>query len=1098
MMYIANSDINNYQFCFIRKFVKRFAVLIFCGILADNISRINGKTFSIQEDGMAANNKNFEEKLIAISSAETLKNAKQLLKNKQLECAYRDIENCICASFSRNNSLISTKVRTGDNAVGECDCQKQNNDGKLCEHALAAIMYASRFNNKLKMLDDCESRYTGMKVQNFSEFLNSGTPVPDAKKATLRINVISEFPHVPSKWENAVLSIKLFCNNREYLGNQNNLRHLYFDKMLAISLKLEYFSLQDQQIIRYLAINGEPDSSNILLNSEQTAEFFHCLINFRDFRKDGRKLVIHGDFAEPVILKQRQGNKTTLSPAIRVNNSILELGMAKVITGRSGCWVGRQGEYYFVPAMLDVNWIRNFFRTGRQEISGKLPDTLTCEGKFAVPVLETDSLILESLKHKILLSGKFDPKSMRLAVNVQYIYKGNSFLPDSGRLAQINGKFYRRDEEAEYAFETEFSMFGFERENNTFVLNDLENIGIFLDRVLPIWLEKYPDMLLNADMARLAGGGNGLNPCTIQCRYVSQNGDKIKLAYDLNASGLPVSLKNLQKNAVCNRNYILTVNGLPVKCNEKLNKFMLSFSNIAENINEEKHELEISFFSVPYFRSIADSIPGAIPNELIATDNENADFSAFAAQKEKPDFIFEGKLRPYQQEGVDFLTNMNFHNFNVILADEMGLGKTIQVLAMLSAMQKKNMPPSLVVCPASLLFNWEREAAKFVPSMKTIQLAGAHREEEWKDIAKYDLVIISYSVCNRDIEFIRKTQFNFVILDEAQHIKNPGTANAQTCKSIRSKHRLVLTGTPLENSSEDLWSIFDFLHHGMLGSFNSFKKTYANIADDPYLQQDLSARVSPFIKRRTKLEVAKELPPKQELTFFCEMPPAQRELYENVRANGFKMLENYKKGTSVSTEIFTTLLRLRQICCHPQLLPDFAYGEDFPSAKMELMHELLHENIDSGHKVLLFSQFTSILAVIEKYLKSNNIPYEYLDGTTRNRQQRVDRFNNDENIKVFLLSLKAGGTGLNLTSADTVIIYDPWWNPAVELQAADRTHRIGQTRPVNSIKLLMRDSIEEKILQLQEKKQNIFDNVIDNPASSGEKLSVEDIKFLLA
>ena len=198
------------------------------------------------------------------------------------------------------------------------------------------------------------------------------------------------------------------------------------------------------------------------------------------------------------------------------------------------------------------------------------------------------------------------------------------------------------------------------------------------------------------------------------------------------------------------------------------------------------------------------------------------------------------------------------------------------------------------------------------------------------------------------------------------------------------------------------------------------------------------------------------------------------------------------------TEIFTTLLRLRQICCHPQLLPDFDGGEEFPSAKMELMHELLQENIDSGHKVLLFSQFTSILAVIEKYLQENNISYEYLDGTTRNRQQRVDHFNNDDSVKVFLLSLKAGGTGLNLTSADTVIIYDPWWNPAVELQAADRTHRIGQTRQVNSIKLLVKDSIEEKILHLQEKKQNIFDNVIENPTFNNEKLSVEDLKYLLA
>jgi SNF2 family DNA or RNA helicase len=257
-------------------------------------------------------------------------------------------------------------------------------------------------------------------------------------------------------------------------------------------------------------------------------------------------------------------------------------------------------------------------------------------------------------------------------------------------------------------------------------------------------------------------------------------------------------------------------------------------------------------------------------------------------------------------------------------------------------------------------------------------------------------------------------------------------------------------------------------------------------------------RVAPFIKRRTKSEVAKELPPKQEITLYCEMGDAQRELYENIRKHGNAMLAKMskEKNPNMKTEIFTTLLRLRQICCHPQLVPGQEDNE-CGSAKLELMKELLQENIDCGHKVLLFSQFTSVLAVIEKYLIENSIKYEYLDGTTRNRQSHVDNFNNDDTIKVFLLSLKAGGTGLNLTSADTVIIYDPWWNPAIEMQATDRTHRIGQTKMVNSMKLLVKDSIEEKIFQLQEKKQQIFDSIIDNPNAIKEKFSIEELKFLL-
>ncbi|MGE4565996.1 MAG: DEAD/DEAH box helicase, partial [Victivallaceae bacterium] len=277
--------------------------------------------------------------------------------------------------------------------------------------------------------------------------------------------------------------------------------------------------------------------------------------------------------------------------------------------------------------------------------------------------------------------------------------------------------------------------------------------------------------------------------------------------------------------------------------------------------------------------------------------------------------------------------------------------------------------------------------------------------------------------------------------------------------------------------------------------FSAFRSTYGDLRDNPELQEDLANRIAPFLKRRTKAEVCAELPPKEERMIFCDMHGEQRALYETLRETGRKQLADCERSDKrINAEIFTTLLRLRQTCCHPALLPD---SPSAPSAKFELLQELVLEHIDSGHKLLLFSQFTSFLAKITEWLDRDKIAYEYLDGSTRNRQDRVDNFNNNAEIPIFLLSLKAGGTGLNLTSADTVILCDPWWNPAVELQAADRTHRIGQSRPVTSLKLLVRDSIEEKILALQEKKQQMFDNVIDNPSIAATKFTIEDLKFLL-
>lgn len=1031
--------------------------------------------------------KSFEGKLTEASSEETLKAAKQLLKNASLFCAWRDGEGKINAKFLDRNTQIHTRVAPGDSNEFECACRDAG--GKLCEHAVATLMHFGKYKLlDLKPIDDGVSNYAGLKYESLGMLADRER---EAAAAHVRLEALSAFPHVPSKWENASLSVKLCGNDREYLGNVNNLRQLFFDKTLSISLKLADFSLQDQQIIRFLAINGEPDNSCVLLNSEQTAEFFHCLVNFDHFYREGRKLVIHGERCEAVILKKTAaGGAVSISPGILVEGVPLAIKSAKVITGRAGCWIGRQGEYFYLPATLDVGWLRNFFRTGEQKLDDKLSPSFLEAGKFPVPVVDVDSLEPARPPLQILLDGSFSGGQFRLLT--RYLYDGAVLPVDSGRLFRAGGKFHQTDEVAELRFQRELELFGFFRSDRTFVLNDPEAAGTFIDQVLPIHLKSRTDLCFTAAFAALTNGGAGLPQLDLDCRVLETRRDGYLIRYRFRIDGLEFSFGELAAAIKLGRRYLSHPRaGMLAAIPKPIARFVPGTVNVVKELNEKDGTFFLPFFSSGYFLHLAAELPNARMPELYR--------SIVLTETRPPDFQFAGELRGYQQEGVRWMREMTENEFHVILADEMGLGKTVQVLALLAGAKRRASPPALIICPASLVTNWEREANRFVPGFRVAALAGAGRENVWETLGDYDLVITSYATSRRDSEEIRKHTFSYLILDEAQHIKNPGTVNAQSCKAIAAQSRIVLTGTPLENSTEDLWSIFDFLQPGLLGSFNSFKTYYANIRESRMLQADLAARVAPFMRRRTKAEVGQELPPKQESTLFCEMEPEQRKLYEAIRRQGRQQLARIAKGdTRANTEIFTTLLRLRQICCHPALLPD-REGEKAPSAKFELLQELVLGHIDSGHKMLLFSQFTTFLARITDWLDAEDIRYEYLDGGTRNRQQRVDHFNSDPSVPLFLLSLKAGGTGLNLTAADTVVICDPWWNPAVELQAADRTHRIGQTRPVSSLKLLVKDSIEEKILALQARKQEIFDSLIENPSASfGDKLTIDDYKLLFS
>ncbi len=410
--------------------------------------------------------------------------------------------------------------------------------------------------------------------------------------------------------------------------------------------------------------------------------------------------------------------------------------------------------------------------------------------------------------------------------------------------------------------------------------------------------------------------------------------------------------------------------------------------------------------------------------------------------------------------------------------------------------------PNLIIVPTSVLPNWEREAQKFVPGMSRLVVYGAKRENMFKQIADTDLILTTYALLRRDLDEMLKFEFNSIILDEAQNIKNPNTITARSVRKLNARFKLCLSGTPIENSLLELWSLFEFLMPGFLGTQHSFQKGFVKpIKDgDEDSLKYLKTRVTPFILRRTKSEVAKDLPPKVENTYYCALADEQLELYASL-AKKLKtqvMQTVDEKGIAKSQiSILDALLKLRQICCHPNLLKMNIPGVNtfLPSGKFEAFKDLLNGIVEDGHKVLVFSQFVEMLKIIRTWLETTEMPYAYLDGTSKDRFEQVDRFNNSPDIPVFLISLKAGGTGLNLTSADYVIHYDPWWNPAVENQATDRTHRIGQTRQVFSYKMICENTVEEKILKLQDQKRGIADSIIPGQ-NSWKNLTRSDLELL--
>lgn len=474
------------------------------------------------------------------------------------------------------------------------------------------------------------------------------------------------------------------------------------------------------------------------------------------------------------------------------------------------------------------------------------------------------------------------------------------------------------------------------------------------------------------------------------------------------------------------------------------------------------------------------------------------------AQVEQPKG-FKGELRPYQQAGYNWFHFLKEYNLGGLLADDMGLGKTIQTLALLQQQKEQlreinHAKTSLLILPTSLVYNWQKEASKFTPDLRILIHTGPNRAKETDAFSKYDLIITTYGIVRIDEKVLKDCFYNYIILDESQNIKNPTSKSFKAIKALKGRHKLALSGTPIENSVTDIWSQMHFTNPGLLGNHSFFQNEFAlpiEKKNDEQIAKKLQALIKPFVLRRTKAQVATELPPKTEQIIYCEMSEKQSELYESVKSEYRNALLDPLAGQANRNVPFTLLqglTQLRQLANHPKMTTkDYTGG----SGKFDSVIEMLEAISSEGHKVLVFSQFVKHLELFKTHFDQHNIAYAYLDGATKNREEAVDYFKQNKDVKIFLISIKAGGTGLNLTEADYVFILDPWWNPAVEQQAIDRSHRIGQNRNVFIYKFISQNTIEEKIVALQNKKKSLATSLITTEESFVKSLSQEDLQELL-
>jgi superfamily II DNA or RNA helicase len=669
-----------------------------------------------------------------------------------------------------------------------------------------------------------------------------------------------------------------------------------------------------------------------------------------------------------------------------------------------------------------------------------------------------------------------------------------------GAVAASDGRFVRFPPATARAFAHRFLEAGFvPRGGDAFALHDVERAATFVREVVGDWDDV--DVVLDDSLSAVAAGESAID-VSISARPTDIDGERDwfelnvdvfvgdgtaltpkELAALLQSSGryAEVRGKLFDVEALRQRRTLLA------ELNDRRRTGMAALVALHDEIHE-------AFGDV------------ALPEEV---EQLRARLRNFGGIEEiEPPATLANTLRGYQRRGLDFLQYLASFRFGGILADEMGLGKTLEMITyLLHRKEVEGAAPCLVIAPTSVTHTWENEIARFAPTLSTLRLqSGADRAQRYGEIENYDVIITSYALARLDAEQLERFTFRTLILDEAQNAKNPSSQIAKVVRNLRADHRLALTGTPVENSLRDLWSIFAFVEPGLLGSEASFRRRFENpIAEgDEVAAHQLRSRLEPFVLRRTKEDVARELPERTEQIIECDLSALQRRLYRGIAEAARRDVianiggENGIEGATV--HVLAALTRLRQVCAHPGLILPEYIDEPEASGKFDAFLETVEEVLSGGHKVLVFSAFASMLKIMRTALLKRDVVLGYLDGSTkdRDRQAEVERFMSPDGPPVFLCSLKAGGVGLTLTAADYVILYDPWWNPAVERQAIDRTHRIGQTRPVTAYRMVTAGSVEEKIRALAERKSALSRSVIKADSAIAKSLTKDDLEFLFA
>ena len=1079
------------------------------------------------------------EVILQNSSLNQYNKGKEYLRNRRIKSVQFNQEKLVFTATVLGTQLYKIHLHfnpEGNLESADCKCKEHEDGTGYCRHIIAVLLLIDS-KDKQGFFKELKFRQAARHIFNFFQKKQSFV------KSTVKVEPFLEiYRSTVYKAYHASLSLRMgeerlyiVKNVKKFLECMEQSTELVFGKNFTYEPSRCEFEGRDAQLIELLQEIYESEKLITDITSETgKASFF----NEKEVYLTDSSLKRFFKLYENVPFKAKIYD--TEHEALQICNHDIPMNFTLTMEEKDLLLnidfegnlipITADGEYFYAGGSiyrispLQQEHLKPFYLAMMYQKGRKLRFIEEDKERFVSEILpfaeKAGNLVIseqvESMMEKIPLQTDIyiDRSGAVVTADVRFIYGERVISPfRTGSKQAVNyEKLLIRDVRGEEAVLDILALSDFKVREGSVSLEGDDNICEFAFNVIPK-LQEIASIYYSESFRN--GSLKASPPISVKLR-LNTHTDMLELGF--NAEGLDrAELSGIFEAIAIKKKYFKLRSGSYLNLGSK--EFR-EISGIVDNLGIRGNDLIDESIQLPKFRALY--LDQALRDSGLHTVERNPSFKEFVQNIREPgDMEFNipeelhGNLREYQKFGYKWLRVLDAYGLGGILADDMGLGKTIQVITLLLSarheaealnqtdqMQEMKHAPSIIVAPTSLVFNWCAELDKFAPSLKYLAVSGSRDERHQliEELSEYDVVITSYPLIRRDIEAYGDFSFRYCILDEAQHIKNPDSVNAKVVKQINSKTRFVLTGTPMENNLTELWSLFDFILPGYLYSQRVFSRKYESAAsgeDGLDALKELSRQIKPFVLRRLKKEVLDELPEKIEHTVLAELTDDQKRIYLACLAQAKGEIEGEirDKGFERShIKILAALTRLRQICCHPAL---FIEGYENESGKLQLLQEIIQESVEGGHRILVFSQFTSMLQIIRQNLTATGLTCLYLDGTVPavERGYLVNSFNSGQG-NVFLISLKAGGTGLNLTGADTVIHYDPWWNPAVEDQATDRSYRIGQRNAVHVMKLVAKGTIEEKILKLQESKRELINSVIQPGETLLTKMTQEDIQAL--